>query len=270
MFKSALSTCHDASIAFINDGNLELLIESERLSHIKHDKMSPVCIAEVVKQNCGDLENALHAGLDLGSTHHAYHAAHAFYDSGFNEAVCVIVDGMGSEVLLDDDHFKEGSYGRECVSICKLTYPNNVELVHRIVSTPFKSDYIIENKTLVYKMISPALMFQKTCQAWGMKWYDAGKLMAMAAYSSSKAYSPSIFEIDSEDLRKITLKEEFNTFQEKADFCGWLQRYSQEYTRALIIQAVELSGCKNVCLSGGYFLATRLYAALISSRVAEG
>ena len=87
--KVSLSSWHDASIALVKDGNLELLLESERFSDVKHDKMSNQCMEEF-----GDLENAPHAGMDLDSTHHVYHAAHSFYDSGFKEAVCVIVDGM--------------------------------------------------------------------------------------------------------------------------------------------------------------------------------
>ena len=249
--KVSLSSWHDASIALVKDGNLELLLESERFSHVKHDKMSNQCMEEF-----GDLENAPHAGMDLDSTHHVYHAAHSFYDSGFKEAVCVIVDGMGSEVSLDDSRFKEGTYGRESISIYKLTYPLKIDLVYRYVSVPFDNSITLNNgKTRPSKRISPALMFQKTCTAWGMNWYDAGKLMAMSAYSSNDVdYDTSIFEIDENDIREVTLKPEFNTFEEKADFCKWLQKYSQEYVRRLVVQAVELSGCNNVCLSGGYFL----------------
>ena len=42
--KVSLSSWHDASIALVKDGNLELLLESERFSHVKHDKMSNQCM----------------------------------------------------------------------------------------------------------------------------------------------------------------------------------------------------------------------------------
>ena len=42
--KVSWSTWHDASIAVVDGGNLYLLLESERFSHIKHDDMSPLCI----------------------------------------------------------------------------------------------------------------------------------------------------------------------------------------------------------------------------------
>jgi len=255
----SLSTWHDASIASVKNGNLELLLHSERFSHIKHDQMSPVCVGEFIKQG-GDFNSASHAEMGKGSTHHAYHAAHSFYDSGFKEAICVVVDGMGSEVELKERYLQEDSYGRECMSIYKMSYPNNIDLVYRIVSVPWKDFdqglFTEDRKTHMIRTSSPAYFFQRTCIKWGMNWYDAGKLMAMAAYDNNpKEYNNSIeFEMDDEDVRDVELKTDFNTFEEKAHFCASLQNKSQEYVRKLIIQGIEVSGCKNVCLSGGYFL----------------
>ena len=48
-YEVATGTWHDASIASVKDGELKLLIESERYSHIKHDVMSQVCIDEFSK-----------------------------------------------------------------------------------------------------------------------------------------------------------------------------------------------------------------------------
>jgi len=263
-YEVALSTWHDSSITSLKNGKLDLLVESERITHKKHDFFSVKCQEEFLKQNCGTLNNASICGLNRDSSHHIYHASHSFYDSGFKEAVCVVVDGMGSEVELKDKMFLENTYGRESVSIYKMSYPNNIELIDRIISVSFDGSYLSDDgKTIVRKNISPALMFQKTCEQWGMNWYDAGKLMAMAPYSNSnlifsnhlwEPFSESVFKIDPNDVRNVTLNYEFNTFQEKSNFCNWLQTYTQEYVRQLIIRAIELTKCKNVCLSGGYFL----------------
>ena len=69
-----------------------------------------------------------------------------------------------------------------------------------------------------------------------------------------KDFNTSLFEINMSDIRDVKLKGEYNTFQEKANFCAWLQDYTQNYVIRLIVQAIEMTGCKNVCLSGGYFL----------------
>ena len=261
-YNIALNMWHDASIACVNDGKLELLLESERFSHIKHDRMSPACMVEFEKHDYGDIDSALNACMKEGSTHHAYHGAHAFYDSGFEEAVCVVVDGLGSEIALKEKIFQEGTYGRECVSIYKASYPNKMDLIYRIVCVPWedanKGMWTSDGKTHVVRIQSPANMFQKTCENWGMNWYDSGKLMAMAAYADKdmnyKDFNTSLFEINMSDIRDVKLKGEYNTFQEKANFCAWLQDYTQNYVIRLIVQAIEMTGCKNVCLSGGYFL----------------
>ena len=273
-YNVALSTWHDSSICSLKNGELELLIESERLTHKKHDVFSAEMLKEFQKQNCGTIENCGICSLDKNSDHHTYHAAHSFYDSGFRDAVCVVVDGMGSEIDLSKNKiFESESYGRESISIFKMSYPNNVELIHRIVTVPFESNHSSDNgKTLVRNQISPALMFQKTCENWNMNWYDAGKLMAMSSYADEKyfeerqklydwsgidfwePFNEKFFEIDKDDVRKVKISKQFETFQEKANFCKWLQDYCQEYVKQTIIKAVELSKCKNVCLSGGYFL----------------
>ena len=50
-YNTAMSTWHDASIATVKNGELELLLESERYSHIKHDVMSQSCMQEFEKNN---------------------------------------------------------------------------------------------------------------------------------------------------------------------------------------------------------------------------
>ena len=256
-YNVAMSTYHDASVAVVKDGELQILLEAERYTHEKHSKMYRECLDELDKYNNNHFENVTLtglAGLGKDSTHHLYHAFQGFYDSGFKEAVCVIVDGMGSEVQLHPPHFEEGSYGRECISIYKLSYPTNCSLIHRIVSTPFECDIVVDNFTQVSRMISPGLMFQKTCENLGMNWYDSGKLMAMAPYANENLKLGTVFRINDEDIRKVDLVGEYNSFQEKANFCKWLQEHCQTWVRQLIVQAVELSNCKNVVLSGGYFL----------------
>tara|TARA_B100001248_G_scaffold224977_1_gene182408 strand:- start:6075 stop:7580 length:1506 start_codon:yes stop_codon:yes gene_type:complete len=258
-YNVAMGTWHDGSIACVKDGELQFLLESERYSHVKHGFVCDKTMKEFKKQEVKNIKTIDLTGLSgqgKDSSHHLYHAYQAFYDSGFKEAVCVIIDGMGSEISLESPHFQKGSYGRECISIYKLSYPVKAELIHRIISTPFICDVIHENNSQVMQVISPGLMFQKTCENWGMNWYDSGKLMAMAAYSNEDVDYKfnEIFKINDQDIRDVKLKKEFKSFQEKANYCKWLQEYCQSWVRKIIVQSIELSNCKNVVLSGGYFL----------------
>ena len=268
--KIAFSTWHDASAALVVDGKLDLLIHQERLTHVKHDRGNSYVELLNQRDELKTYEGEVgFCALDKNSDHHLYHAAHSFYDSGYREAVCVVIDGMGSEVEINDSKFEKGSTGRECITIYKASYPDNFELVHRIVSVPFETGNLPfgNPESFAKKQISPGMMFQKTCQNWGMKWYDAGKLMAMSSFADelthfskicSNIWQPfnieDVFEINEKDIRDVKLIQRYETFQEKANFCKWIQEYCQEYTKQTIVKAIELSGCKNVCLSGGYFL----------------
>jgi carbamoyltransferase len=93
-----------------------------------------------------------------------------------------------------------------------------------------------------------------------MRWYDAGKLMAMASFGKRESYqvydgdliSNQLFEV--KNLTKVQLKIDLNDFEEISNFALSLQNQTQEKIRQYILKAVEETGCKNVCLSGGYFL----------------
>ena len=241
-----VSNWHDGSLCLLKDGKVDKHVIAERVNHKKHGK---VC-QKSFEYFGEDLSDAIYSTIEDG--HHVFHAAHSFYDSGFNKAICVVVDGMGANVPFDHPKFTKGSYGRESVSVYLTEYPNHLYLIYSEVVVHFRCDEVFGNH-YVSNRISPALMFQKTCTKLGMNWYDAGKLMAMASYGESN--------VDIQDgmwggknLHDITLSRELNSFKEKCDFARSLQEYSQNRVKEIILNAIRISGCKNVCMSGGYFL----------------
>lgn len=264
MYTIGVNDCvHDASTSLVKNGELVCHLSSERISHIKHDGDIQLSLKKLIElYNISTKTPAHNGGVEGYNNHHLFHAFHSFYDSGFKKAICIVVDGMGSEVLINDPRFLPNSYGRECKSIYVLEYPNKCYLHSRIISVPFHSDNLkIENdRTTVVNSISEALAFQKTCEKIGMNWYDAGKLMAMASFGKEESYqiydgdliSNDLFEIN--DLTKVKLKIDLSDFEEISNFALSLQNQTQENIRQYILKAVEETGCKNVCLSGGYFL----------------
>jgi carbamoyltransferase len=264
MYFVGVNDCvHDASTSIVKDGKLICHLNSERISHIKHDgdiKQSLKTISDLY--NISSKTPTYNGGVDGNNTHHLFHAFHSFYDSGFKKAVCVVVDGMGSEVPINDSRFLPNTYGRECKSVYVLEYPNKFYLHSRIVSVPFESYNlkIENNKTTVSNTISEALAFQKTCEKIGMEWYDAGKLMALASFGKKETHqiydndliSNRIFEIN--NLKKVNLKFDLESFEDKSNFALSLQNQTQENIKQYILKAIEETGCKNICLSGGYFL----------------
>jgi carbamoyltransferase len=59
---------------------------------------------------------------DFSDSHHICHATHAFTNSGFDEAACIVIDGMGSLIK---------GIGRETESIFHMEFPFKYKLVYK-------------------------------------------------------------------------------------------------------------------------------------------
>ena len=155
-----ISDGHDGSLCLLRNGKVERHFAAERVNHVKHSK---VC-EKSIEYFGEDLTNV--AVSKIESSHHIFHAAHSFYDSGFPQAICVIVDGMGSHVQLNTPHFAKGTYGRESISVYYFEYPNKFVEVYREVVVPFDCNLYYKDLNMkVTSNISPGLMFQKTCES---------------------------------------------------------------------------------------------------------
>ena len=255
MYIKTASNWHVGALCLLKDGKVEKHVVAERVSHDKHGKVSPESIKYFGEENENEI---IYTRLD--SCHHIFHAAHSFYDSGFRRALCIVIDGMGCNVPLgtqetEQGHFSEDSVGRESMSAYLMEYPHQFYLAYREVVVPFECDVFVEEiNTRVTNKISPAMMFEAACRSLGMEWYDAGKLMAMASYGKSGEMDEDVFVVNNRTLHDITLSRELNSFEEKCDFARSLQEYSQNRVKDFILKSIEVTGHRNVCMSGGYFL----------------
>lgn len=284
-----ISRVHNSSVTLLQDGEIVYHLENERLSSRKYDAFPFQCLT---KLDTSDLNGIAIAGVgkltpadcfisddayslyvktkenkydtkvyDLWAMHHHLHAAHAFYNSGFDEAICIVKDGMGSSVDLSGPEFKKGSYGREITSTYKASYPANFELVDKHIAVPFKGMKRIGNVT-ISNNIGEGLAFQKLSQQFGFHELDAGKVMGMASYGNEMNFNfykdgyidDHIFSIRKEDLREVKCMFKPKDFQGKCDLAATLQKHTQEHVGQYILDMIEKTGCKNVCLSGGFFL----------------
>ena len=206
---------------------------------------------------------------DLGMLHHKLHAACSFYNSGFTEAICIVKDGMGSDYPIKHHRFSPESYGRENGSVFLAQYPNTFDLVENHILFPHNEVIKINEKTTVSNNISEAYAFNTVAKHFGYHGLDAGKVMGLSSYGEPDKKIPKIYKngyINS-DLFKIgkdvtdiylnTKKYPYlnsDDFQVKANLSYALQQQTQKNVRDYILRMVRKTGCKNVCLSGGYFL----------------
>jgi len=271
-----VSDWHDGSFCLLKDGKVRKHIIGERVVHDKHLNNNNIAgrrvyhSKKIINYFDENIDDVICSHIRL--SHHTLHASHSFYDSGFGKALCIIIDGSGcyipvgikgtgpiSDVVqytrYGDSSLSDTTFATESRSAYLMEYPNKLNLVYREAVVPFDCNVILEdNKTWVTNTVSPAKMFEVICEWMGMKWYDAGKLMAMASYGKDGCtFDPNEFVMN--DFNNISFpNRELNSFQEKCDYALALQKYSQNYVKDFILESIKRSGCKNVVLSGGYFL----------------
>jgi carbamoyltransferase len=303
MITVGVSRVHNAAVALLNNGDLVFQLENERLSNIKYDAYPFHALSSITKY-VDAVDQLAIAGVNntvpvesftdhdvytvfvarlkksffknglttynLGLEHHKLHAACAFYNSGFDRAVCIIKDGAGSEFQIDDPRFLPGSYGRESSSCFVASYPATFDLIDKHVSVPFETDVIVDGKIRVNNSISEALAFQAVSLHFGFHALDAGKVMGMASYGYYDSNIPPIYDdrncINNDlfcvdkgiDQVYINLKKypyiDTTDFQIQANFAWSLQTATQNKIKNEILSIAQTSNQKNICLSGGYFL----------------
>jgi len=311
----AITRSHNSSLCLLKDGEVEHHIENERLSRIKYDnicfdaiyklpnyinKVDRICITGMSVSPKTDVANTNPVYADaifrLGKSfnqktlineafldHHYHHANCAFYNSGFEKALCIILDGNGSPYVLYGDD-KTVYYGREDKSCWVLEYPNEATLIHRNICYPegMLRKFNIPKNYTVTNAVSEARAFELLSQHFGYHGLDAGKVMGMASYGKEQKGMPEIYingEINTnlfkmagvKYLQGENKKEQLNIgnayvnvedypalkkddFQTKANLSYKLQEQTQMKILKYIENKIKETGVKNVCLSGGYFL----------------
>jgi len=284
-----INLAKNGSIAIVNDGKLKFYLEEERVTRKKRDvgayalceKFVDDSIDVAVYSDCftkytikynfekqsykKNLKQLLHDRgvkevLDFSDRHHDCHAASAFYGSGFDDAVCLVMDGKGSVVR------KNGTSFCETESIYNYVNGEFIPL--------FKHYSCFYNRSLCEKIghpfwdgnnlfsdrVSIGQAFRCISSLCGFGELEAGKTMGLSAYGSGQVNlfneeyghslcSKDIYPRDNEGWTKYYGEETVNE-----NVAYNLQKSAEKHTIYMIKKAIELSGKKNVVVSGGFFL----------------
>lgn len=230
--------------------------------------------------------------IDLSSQHHKIHAACAFYRSGFDDAVAVIVDGAGSSsyAVYDD----EPVITWEVESIINCAYPCDFKTLykHSATGTPvvttifedFPADRLGEGDNTFYHIISNNAGIVKAYEAvtefCGFQGIEAGKTMGLFPYGFPHSNLPTLFNreynhgladrnmfvpfyphsarVNANMVECLDEKPEegqdLTELKSRRCLAHSIQIQSQEKVLEHILAAVNFSGKKKVVLSGGYGL----------------
>lgn len=227
--------------------------------------------------------------IDFSHSHHKIHAAIAFYRSGFSDAVAVIVDGAGTMYPAMFDNQQVILWETETVFDC--SYPANFKTVYKHLGCkePIVGHYNYNENSEKFgeqgthiEFISGNAGITKVYEAvteyCGFSSIEAGKTMGLFPYGNDNKQIPSLF-LNSQiapisdrnviiprypngaivnasmysELQPVSDKD-ITKCQNRRDLAYACQTQTQAQVLQLIKQAVELTGKKQVVLSGGYAL----------------
>lgn len=308
-----ISTAHDSSVAVYTDGEIEFFYKEERITRVKRDKRPFAAMLEAVKflddkkidaiaissphDNYIDgqtptIVNVAQKMFKTNNTyqflnlHHLCHASLAFYDSGFEEAVVVVVDRNGS------NHPHSQGLLLETETIFTAKYPNIFEQItknYTVSSRGDKPDSFLSELMFNEKKNNPnceinyntlygiTKVYETATVLIGENILENGKTMGLAAYGNKKkpfvnlflenntpndslftyvvnprdGWRSSLYRDHYDKLVKFVDK---NDYQFYADYAYQVQKQTQEQVAKLIDSAIQKTGIKNVCVTGGYGL----------------
>ena len=297
----ALNPGHNGSAALVSDGKLEYYCEEERLSRMKYDgnpfRAMLACLEThtvdelVIGGTSSDLaklpwtqEDAYSALArkfnprikitNMGDQHHLGHAAAAFYNSGFDRALAVIIDGAGSFRGIDA---AVGGFETESVYICE--YPAKFQAVYKRYADG-KTAYYRNDAEEFDNSVTITKAYEAVSQYLGFGFIEAGKTMGLAPYGKSNKAIPEFFIngrgnknllmprypagalIDENGFPQLRRTQEASAWHRDfsrvtdidRDMAWRVQAETQEMVASLIESAVNATGIRNVVIAGGYGL----------------
>jgi carbamoyltransferase len=246
MWIAGIARGHNSSVCLLKNGEIVFSIEEERLSRNKYDggpfaammkikeytnKLDYIVIAHTqpLHETAGrtdftgdDIYTAMarkmglinrkenlyqHSQIiDMSAVHHKLHAACAFYRSGFDEAVAVIVDGAGTFIQLSANG--ESFTGWETESVFDCSYPAWFKTIYKHIGTrgPMAGILAKEFDSAIYQepsqtheaLITDRAGITKVYEA-VTKWcgwapIEAGKTMGLFPYGKPNDKIPALFD----------------------------------------------------------------------------
>ena len=243
---AALARGHNSSVCLLKNGEIVFSIEEERLSRNKYDggpyaamlkildytdKIDYLVIAHTqsLQETAGKVDfsgDDIYTGLarklglinrkenpykhpqviDLSHVHHKLHAACAFYRSGFDQAVALIVDGAGTFIPLNINGDQIVGWETESIYDCK--YPSSFKTVYKHIGLrgpnagalvkSFDSEIYDEpgqtHEALITDRAGITKVYEAVTRYCGWSSIEAGKTMGLFPYGKENPNIPRLFD----------------------------------------------------------------------------
>lgn len=241
---AAITRGHNGGVCLLKDGEIVFAIEEERLSRTKYDggpfasmvkileytdKIDYLVIAHTqpLDETAGKIDftgDDVYTGLarklglidrkadnknhpqvvDLSHIHHKLHAACAFYRSGFDHAVSVVIDGAGTFIPMQFGQTVEMTWELESIFTCR--YPANFKTIykHQGGRGPWPSAYISDmpserfgeegtHELVIDDTAGITKAYEAVTQYCGWAPIEAGKTMGLFPYGKPNDKIPPIY-----------------------------------------------------------------------------
>lgn len=298
---------HNGSAALLVDGELVYYIEEERFSRQKYDGnpfrgmldiLSKWHVDElVIGGTNSNLPQLPWTGEDpytalvrkfnpnvkvtnIGSEHHLGHAATAFYNSGFEEAIAIVVDGAGSykeESLDEEGNYKARGFETESIWLCK--YPDEMALLLKVYGDN-QGPKVNNGRFDFDSAVTITKAYEAVSHYLGFGFIEAGKTMGLAPYGQKDPMIPQLF-LGNRAIKDLFIpnypagafidQARFMQFMREGNPNEWhrnpdklldieknlawqVQQETQNLVGSMIEQAIEITKVKNVVIAGGYGL----------------
>jgi carbamoyltransferase len=286
----------NGSVCLLKDGEVVFHLMEERISRVKKFPTPFKCIQQIKNYTC-KLDLVVFTGYDCVSeenqllyqmlmqenlvnesqgwteysSHHMYHAANAFYNSGFDKALCIVWDGQGSTLKLTNQN--ECS---ETTTVFDASYPANlipiykrVLLDNRHIDYDSDSSYNKNNTYAVNKLVHDipgchidfrydldiGTMYQAVSNHLGFGSTECGKTMGLAAYGKEDDTIPPIMIGDHCNMNlfvnRFHLNNKLYPNLNRENLAHKLQKTIEQYGSHFVQDMLHKTGHTNLVISGG-------------------
>ena len=277
---------HNGSVCVLSNGEIVEYIEEERLTRRKYDELPFKSILNILQKykidaiaiagiNTTNLitpilkENLLVSFfkklgfpsftiIDYSKNHHLTHISIALSNSGFKEAIGIVIDSGGSLVQNKLNYLYTEA---DSIFLCKS--PNNFKLLYQntlnATPPPEKIDLNI------------AQGFETLCLQLGFSSLEGGKIMGLSSYGKENLNIPQLFVGNKTNPKYINYKCRYSYFFKKSQTLDWhhdeskitdlekdlswkLQTESQTILGDYVEKAIQETKLNNIVVAGGYGL----------------
>jgi carbamoyltransferase len=298
----SISPFHDSSVTVYADGEIEYFLKEERLSKAKRDAYPFLSVERAINSTKGKIDLGVIASpsnndwtndlfakwlikklncpiVYLCEKHHLQHASLAFYNSGFADALVIVVDRNGS--ILKQN-------AREAESVFYAGYPCNFQELYKNYWVGQYNTYDEINKVIedertrnsncqitAKSFYSIVKVYETATTLIGQHALENGKTMGLASYGEDDPTFPSLFSDDNYPIDSyfghthvhdldMTVFEKYRhdttnnitpeNYKFYADYAYQVQRQTEKAIEKLVEKSLSLKDCQNICITGGYAL----------------